>query len=165
MNNLLIAGHLGKDPDVRFTASGQKVTSFSVAVNHRRGGKEETTIWIRVTVWGDRFDKLIAYLKKGSAVIVTGELQPPSSYLDKEGRQQFSLEMTAESIKFSPFGRPDRVGEENSAGYTANNNNPQASYQDNGYAQAGASGYGRAAPGSYTQPSNQTAPDEEPLPF
>lgn len=102
-----IAGHLGKDPETRFTANGQKVTSFSVAVNQRKG-KEDVTVWVRVTIWGDRFDKMISFLKKGSAVIVSGRMNPPTTYVDKEGRTQVTLEITAEMLEFSPFGRSDR---------------------------------------------------------
>jgi single-strand DNA-binding protein len=105
-----LAGHLGKDPETRFTPSGQKVTTFTMAINLRKG-KEDVTIWVRVTIWGDRFDKILSYLKKGSGVIVTGRMNPPSSYTDKEGRTQVSLEVTAEMIEFSPFGRMDRQGE------------------------------------------------------
>jgi len=105
-----VAGHLGKDPETRFTPSGQKVISFSIAVNHRKG-KEDVTTWVRVTVWGDRFDKLLPYLKKGSGVIVTGKMNPPASYTDKEGRTQISLEIVAEMIEFSPFGKQDRATE------------------------------------------------------
>lgn len=105
-----LAGHLGKDPETRFTPSGQKVTSFTIATNHRKG-KEDITIWVRVTVWGDRLDKIISFLKKGSGVIVIGRMNPPTSYTDKEGRTQVSLEVTAEMIEFSPFGRNDRSGE------------------------------------------------------
>lgn len=105
-----LAGHLGKDPETRFTPSGQKVTTFNIATNHRKG-KEDITMWVRVTVWGDRFDKMISYLKKGSGVVVTGKMNPPSSYTDKEGRTQISVEVTAEMIEFSPFGKTDRQGE------------------------------------------------------
>ncbi|MEI8125438.1 MAG: single-stranded DNA-binding protein, partial [Parachlamydiaceae bacterium] len=59
-----IAGRLGRKPETRFTPSGQKVTSFSVATNVRKAGKEET-VWWRVTVWGDRYDKMMTYLDKG----------------------------------------------------------------------------------------------------
>ena len=59
-----LAGHLGKDPETRFTPSGQKVTTFTIATNQRKG-KEDVTVWVRVTVWGDRFDKLLSFLKKG----------------------------------------------------------------------------------------------------
>lgn len=106
MNKLTIAGHLGTDPEVRHTAGGLKVTTFSVAVNIRKQNKEET-IWYRITIWGDRFDKMVQYLKKGSAVIVSGDLYP-SIWNDKTKGDQprLNLELTADSISFSPFGRP-----------------------------------------------------------
>lgn len=107
MNIIQIAGHIGADPITRFTATGQKVTTFTVATNSKRGGNE-VTIWFRVTVWGDRFDKMMTYLKKGSAVIVVGELHKPEIWTDKEGRPQVTLELTAEIIRFSPFGKPER---------------------------------------------------------
>ena len=112
MNVIQVAGRLGSDPEVRFTSTGQKVTSFRMATNSRRGGKDET-IWWRVTVWGERFDKMMTYLKKGSAVIVVGEMHKPDIYTNREGQPQASLEITAEMIKFSPFGRS---GSENTDG-------------------------------------------------
>lgn len=105
MLTVQLAGHLGRDPETRFTPSGQKVTTFSVAVNQRKG-KEDVTIWVRVTIWGDRFDKMLPFFKKGSAVIVCGKLNPPTTYVDKEGRTQVSIEVTAEMLEFSPFGKP-----------------------------------------------------------
>lgn len=115
MNFIQIMGHLGADPETRFTPSGQKVTNFRVAVNVRKGGKDET-VWYRITVWGDRFDKMISYLKKGSAIIVVGELGKPEIYNDREGRPQISLEVTAEFLRFSPFGKGGEKsgGQENS---------------------------------------------------
>lgn len=102
-----IAGHLGADPEVRYTPSNQKVTTFRVATNIKKGDKEKT-VWWRVTCWGDRFDKRLAYLKKGSAVFVVGEMGIPEVYTDKNGNQQISLEITAEIISFSPFGKGSR---------------------------------------------------------
>jgi single-strand DNA-binding protein len=170
-----IAGHLGKDPETRFTPSGQKVTTFSIATNQRKG-KEDVTIWVRVTVWGDRFDKLISYLKKGSAVIVTGRMNPPSSYTDKEGRTQITLEITAEMIEFSPFGRTERLGEgqtqQPAATSYSRGGNPsdaQASQYDEGQFQMNqVAQYGRShsSYGSQTagQGHSQTV-DEDTLPF
>jgi single-strand DNA-binding protein len=112
MNQIMIAGHLGSDPEVRFTSSGKKVTTFRVATNIRKGGQEET-IWWRVTVWGEEFDNMIAHLKKGSSVIVFGELQKPEIFTDREGHSQVSMNITAHRLQFSPFGRPNqRVGTE-----------------------------------------------------
>lgn len=118
MNHVHIAGHLGSDPEVRFTSGGQKVTALRVACNSKKGGKEETTWW-KVTIWGEQFDKMIPYLKKGSPVMVFGELAKPEIYTDREGNPQVSLNLTASSIQFSPFGRsqeskPQGVMPENS---------------------------------------------------
>jgi len=110
MNKVMIAGHLGGDPESRFTPNGQKVTTFRVATNSKKAGKEET-VWWRVTVWGDRFDKMMPYIKKGSALIIYGEMSKPEIYVDKNGVNQISLELTADSIQFSPFGRTDKSGD------------------------------------------------------
>jgi single-strand DNA-binding protein len=110
MLTVILSGNLGKDPETRFTPNGQKVTTFNVAVNQKKG-KEEVTTWVRVTVWGDQFDKMISYLKKGSHVVVTGRLNPSAPYLDKEGRPQCSLEVTAYHIEFGSSGRTERQGD------------------------------------------------------
>lgn len=153
-----IAGHLGADPEVRFTPGGQKVTSLRVATNTRKSGKDET-VWWRVTIWGERFDKMMPYLKKGSAVIVIGEMSKPEIYTDKEGRPQVSLDLTAEIIRFSPFGKTDRSGQEQSAG--------QATSAQPSYTSQAAGGFGNA-PFAGQQSSYQsanTAPDDDNIPF
>lgn len=162
MNLIEIAGHLGADPETRFTPNGQKVTSMRVATNMRKGGRDET-IWWRVTVWGDRFDKMLTYMKKGSAIIVVGELNPPEVYTDKQGQQRVSLEIRAEMLRFSPFGRNDRA-EGNSAGGNYGSQ-PQAQTQ---------SGFGEQtyqseqpfefATGSGGASANSNL-DEDPIPF
>jgi len=106
MNQITIAGHLGADPEVRFTSSGQKVTTIRVAARVRKGAKDET-IWWRVTIWGEQFDKMIPYFKKGSPIIVIGELNKPEIFTDREGRPQVSMNITALNLLFSPFGRPE----------------------------------------------------------
>jgi single-strand DNA-binding protein len=106
MNQITIAGHLGADPEVRFTSSGKKVTTLRVAARARRSGKDET-IWWKVTIWGEEFDKIIPYFKKGSPIIVVGELNKPEIFTDREGRPQVSMSITAQNIMFSPFGRPE----------------------------------------------------------
>jgi single-strand DNA-binding protein len=103
-----IAGFLGGDPEERFTASGKRVVTFRVATRIRHKGKDET-VWWNVSIWGDRFDKMLPYLKKGSSVIIIGEMGKPELYEAKDGTTQFSLTLTAEIIKFSPFGRPENA--------------------------------------------------------
>lgn len=147
MNKILIMGRLGADAETRFTAGGQKVTSFRMAVNSRRGGKEETTTWYRVTIWGDRFDKLVPYLKKGSAIIASGELKA-EIYTDKEGRPQISLDVTADSLSFNPFGSG------NSESNQQNQQQNQVPFQGNTAPQ-----YGQAPAHAQAQT------EEEALPF
>lgn len=164
-----IAGHLGKDPETRFTANGLKVTSFSVAVSKRVKDKDET-IWVRVTVFGDRFDKMVSFLKKGSGVIVTGKMNPPTTYVDKEGRTQASLEIVAEIIEFSPFGKSERQEGQNG---TAQQAQQQGNgYEDSSFAKNNATQYAKppqAAPYSghaVGQASEQEhLVDEDSLPF
>ena len=124
MNIITIAGRLGVDPEVRFTSNGQKVTTLRVATDSRRAQKKET-IWWRVTVWGDNLDKMISFLKKGSAVIIVGELSKPEIFNDREGKPQVSLNITASNIMFSPFGRTDKPQES-----TSNTQSVQNSSQD-----------------------------------
>lgn len=117
-----LAGFLGADPEVRFTPSGQKVTSFRLGVKQRKG-KEETTVWWRVTIWGETFERMMPYLKKGSAVIVMGEMQS-DTYTDREGQTRVNLECTASYISFSPFGRSDKKeGDGNGVGQSMSPSN------------------------------------------
>jgi single-strand DNA-binding protein len=109
---LQIMGNLGADPETRFTPSGQKVTSLRVACNSKKAGKEET-IWWRVSVWGDRFDKMMTYLKKGSLIIAVGSMSKPEIYT-KEGTPQVSLNMTAEMLMFPPL--PKQGGDRQNSG-------------------------------------------------
>jgi single-strand DNA-binding protein len=120
-----IAGFLGADPEERFTATGKRVISLRVATRVRQGGRDET-VWWRVNIWGDRYDKMLPYLKKGSSVIIIGEMGKPETYAAKDGTTQVSLTLSAEIIKFSPFGKP-----ESSTG------RPDQAYANNASAQNG----------------------------
>jgi len=109
MNHMMVAGHLGADPEVRFTSSGQKVTTLRVAAKVRKGSKDDT-IWWKVTVWGEQFDKMMGYFKKGSSIMVMGELSKPEIFTDRDGKPQVSMNITATNLMFSPFGRSDSSG-------------------------------------------------------
>lgn len=129
MNKITIGGHLGSDPEVRHTTNGQKVTSFNVAVNSRKQNKEET-FWYRLTIFGDRFDKMLTYLKKGSGIIATGDLYP--SIWKNENKPELppklNLEIIVDSIQFSPFGRStgEREGQTSTGGYAPKQGYSQA---------------------------------------
>lgn len=106
MNKITIAGHLGADPETRFTSTGKKVTTLRVATRTRKGAQDDT-IWWRVTIWDEQFDKMMPYLKKGSPVIVYGEVMKPEIFHDREGKPQISMDIRAIDLQFSPFGKPE----------------------------------------------------------
>lgn len=114
MNQAHVAGHLGADPEVRFTTNGQKVVSFRLGAKCRRGGKDDT-IWWRITVWGDQIDNMIPYLKKGTGIMVYGEMSKPEIFTNRDGQPQISMNLTAYNVSFSPFGKPERSQEESAA--------------------------------------------------
>lgn len=107
MNFLHLGGHLGADPEIRYTSNGKKVTVLRLATRTRKGNTDET-MWWRVTIWGDQYDNMVPYLKKGSPLLVFGEMSKPEIYTDKNGQHQISLGITASSISFSPFGRAEK---------------------------------------------------------
>ena len=101
---LIIIGHLGSDPEQRFTANGDPVTSFSVATSRKYADKDETT-WFRVTVWGKQAESCATYLRKGSRVLIEGRLLPdesgsPKVFQRKDGSWGSSFEVTAETVRF-----------------------------------------------------------------
>lgn len=130
MNFLHIAGHLGADPEIRFTPSGQKVTTLRVACKARKSGTEDNTIWWRVTLWGEQFDKMVSYLKKGSAVMVVGEMNKPEIFKDRDGNSQISLSLTASNVMFSPFGKSDRQQEASNQTHSNAENRGSPSTED-----------------------------------
>ena len=79
LNKCMIIGNLGRDPEMRYTPSGQAVTQFSVATNRnyrdQQGEWQSETEWFRVVVWGDRGERAAETLRKGHKVYVEGRIQ------------------------------------------------------------------------------------------
>ena len=73
MKSITIAGNVGKDAETRSTQNGDKVTSWTVAVEDRQG-QEKRTLWFDCTLWGKRGESLAQYITKGGKVAVSGEL-------------------------------------------------------------------------------------------
>ncbi len=111
---ITVVGYLGRDPEMRFTPSGQAVTSFSIATNrsytNNSGQKVDETTWFRISVWGAQAESCNQYLKKGSAVLVVGRLRPdpqtggPRVYTRKDGSTGASFEVNAQNVRFLPSG-------------------------------------------------------------
>jgi single-strand DNA-binding protein len=99
----IVVGHLGRDPEMRYTQSGVPVTSFSIATTRKwssaSGEQQEKTTWFRVTCWRKLAELTAQYLKKGRLVLVEGDIEA-SAFTDREGNARASLELTATNIKF-----------------------------------------------------------------
>ncbi len=114
---LILIGNLGSDPELRYTADGTPVASFSVAVNRRwtkeDGTHGEETTWFRVSAWRRLAETASQYLKKGSKVMVVGRVSA-RGYTGTDGSPRASLDVTAENIKFlsgSPRGEDGGLAE------------------------------------------------------
>jgi len=107
---IIITGNLGRDPEMRYTPSGQAVTSFSIAVNESytsaNGEKVKRTIWFRVTAWGKQAEICNQYLKKGQQVLVDGRMSAdpatggPKIWTKQDGSSGSSFEVTASTVRF-----------------------------------------------------------------
>ena len=94
MLQLIAIGHLGKNPELKYTADGVAVCEFSLACN---GYKGETS-WIYVIVWRGLAETVAAHLTKGKKVAVVGELQIQE--YEKDGQKRTSVKVQATSIEF-----------------------------------------------------------------
>ena len=98
-----VIGHLGRDPEMRYTQNGTPVTSFNVATTRKgtstSGEQQEKTTWFRVSCWGKLAETTAQYLQKGRLVFVEGEIDA-SAWTDKEGSPRASLELRAFTVKF-----------------------------------------------------------------
>ena len=104
----IIIGRVGRDAEMRYTPSGQAVTSFSVAVSEnytKDGEKVKSTIWVRVSAWGKLAEVCNQYIKKGKLVQCIGKLKGdtagnPRIFNKQDGTPSASFEMTANSVLF-----------------------------------------------------------------
>ena len=85
MQIITVAGKLGRDAELR-SAGNDQVCSFSVAVD-QRNGRDKSTNWWRVSLWGKRGEALAQYLTKGASVTVSGEF----SLTEYEGKPQLNI--------------------------------------------------------------------------
>ena len=94
MNNISIAGTLGKDAEVRYLPNGDAVCNFSVADSM---GKDKGTIWWNCQLFGKRAESLAQYLTKGQAVTVSGNVTE-REWNDKEGTKRKSMDVRVQDV-------------------------------------------------------------------
>ena len=99
---VMIIGNLGSDPEMRYTPTNRAVTQFNVAVNQSTKNQQtgewvEETDWFRVSVWGDRAERMAETLRKGNKVFVEGRFKT-RTFEGRDGQTRTALEITADSI-------------------------------------------------------------------
>ena len=102
LNKCMIIGNLGRDPEMRYTPSGQAVTQFTVAVNRNykdsQGERQEETEWFRIVAWGQQAEFAAEYLRKGNKVFVEGRLQT-RQWEGQDGQKRYTTELVANTIQ------------------------------------------------------------------
>ena len=103
VNKVILVGRLGRDPETRFTSSGQAVCNFSLATDEtykdRNGERQKRTEWHKIVMWGKLAELAQQYLKKGSMVYIEGRIQT-RQWDDREGQKRTSFEIVGTAMKF-----------------------------------------------------------------
>lgn len=161
LNKCMIIGNLGRDPEMRYTPSGQAVTQFSVATNRNfrdpQGEWQSETEWFRVVVWGDQGERVAEYLRKGHKVYVEGRLQT-RQWEDQSGNKRYTTELIANRVQ--SLERRERDGDPPFPGEGSGTSSGPGSSSDSGSASGGS---GSAA----SRPSGPSSSSEDfdDLPF
>ena len=111
VSKIIIIGNVGRDPELKMTPNGRPVCEFSVAVNRVTGRgdeRQEQTDWYRVSCWAGLAERAQQIIQKGRLVYVEGRFQA-RTYTDREGKERFSLEISANDFQMLDS-RRDREG-------------------------------------------------------
>ncbi len=102
VNKVILVGRLGRDPESRFTASGQAVCNFSLATDRsykdRNGQTQKQTEWHKIVAWGKLAEICQKYLKKGSQIFIEGRIQS-RQWEDQQGQKRTSFEIVAGEMR------------------------------------------------------------------
>ena len=103
VNKIIVIGHLGRDPEMRYTPNGQAVTSFSVASSRRYttsgGDQREETEWFNVSAWGKLGETCNQYLTKGQQVYIEGRMSS-RTYEGRDGTTRVSIDVFLNDVQF-----------------------------------------------------------------
>ena len=102
VNKVILVGNLGRDPETRYTTSGDAVTNIRIATTDtwkdKAGEKQEKTEWHSVVFFGRQAEIAGEYLKKGRQIYVEGRLQT-RKWQDKEGQDRYTTEIVADRMQ------------------------------------------------------------------
>jgi single-strand DNA-binding protein len=114
VNKVILIGHLGKDPEVKYTPQGTAVAKFSLATNWRSKDKDgqwqDHTEWHNVVLWERLAEVAGEYLKKGRQVYIEGRLQTRSWDDKQTGQKKYMTEIVANDLVLLGGGRGEGGG-------------------------------------------------------
>ena len=108
VNKVILIGHLGQDPETRYTPEGKAITNMSHATSEKWGGEEKTE-WHRVVAFGKTAELCRDYLAKGRQVYLEGRLQ--TREWEKNGVKRYTTEVIADRVVFLKGGNSERQEE------------------------------------------------------
>lgn len=130
MNSCVILGRLGQDAELKETSGGKDMLKFSVANNTGFGDRKQTN-WFNCVMWGERGVKIAEFLKKGTQVVVSGEITL-NTYENKDGVEKSSLNLNVSNVSFA--GSKEKDGDEPAAksrtSRPASNTPPSSDFDD-----------------------------------
>ena len=128
VNKAIIVGNLGRDPEVRYTQSGQAMARFTVATTDtwmdRDNSRQERTEWHNIVVWGKQAETCGQYLSKGRQVYIEGRIET-RKFEDKEGKERYFTDIVAQRVQFLGGGGGARSGQ-------SFDDEPSGSFDDTG---------------------------------
>ncbi|MBQ8689209.1 MAG: single-stranded DNA-binding protein [Clostridia bacterium] len=101
-NKVILIGNMTADPELKQTASGTSVCSFSIAVNRRFTKSEQgqqTVDFINIVTWRQQAEFVSRYFKKGNPILVCGQLQT-RNWTDNQGQKRYATEVIADEVSF-----------------------------------------------------------------
>lgn len=129
INQVMLHGNLGQDPEVRFMQDGKAACNFSLATTNKwkdqQGQPQELTQWHRVTAFGKLAEVIGQYLKKGDSCVVVGEIRY-RKWQDNEGNDKYTTEILANKIDFT---KTSGAGQQQATHQQAPQQNRQAPQQ------------------------------------
>lgn len=115
VNMVILVGHLGKDPEVRYTAGGDAITTLSLATTEtwkdKAGAKQEKTEWTRCVFFGKGGEVIAEHARKGSLLFVEGKLST-RKWTDKQEQTRYSTEVIGGRFQFLGGGKREPEREE-----------------------------------------------------
>jgi single-strand DNA-binding protein len=113
LNKVMLLGNLGRDPEVRYTAAGKAVATFTLATSMRwkdqEGADQEKTEWHRIVAWGRLGEICGEYLSKGKSVFIEGRIQS-REWEDKDGNRRTTVEIVATDMIMLSSGQAGSPG-------------------------------------------------------